>query len=47
MHERVSDRDGGIELTDRECVDKKRWRLFCRVCFFWETFLEGTRCQSL
>ena len=29
MHERVADRGGGLEQARRECVDKKRWRLFC------------------
>ena len=29
MHERVTDKGGGIELARRECLDRKRWRLFC------------------
>ena len=28
VHERVDDRWEGIELA-KECVDRKRWRLFC------------------
>ena len=30
MHINVADRRGGIELARRECVDRERWRLFCR-----------------
>ena len=30
MHDSVADRWGGIELARRECVDRERWRLFCR-----------------
>ena len=30
MHEKVTDRREGIELPRKECVDRVRWRLFCR-----------------
>ena len=28
IHERVADREGGIELARMECIDRERWRLF-------------------
>ena len=30
MHERRADRGGRIEHAGRECLDRERWRLFCR-----------------
>ena len=30
MHERVVNRGEGIELARKECVDRERWKLFCR-----------------
>ena len=27
---RVADRESEIELIRRECLDRKRWRYFCR-----------------
>ena len=30
MHESGADRGGGIKLARRECLDRKRWKLFCR-----------------
>ena len=30
IHERIADKWEGIEVARRECVDRERWRLFCR-----------------
>ena len=30
MHEIDADRGGEIELTGKDCMDKEKWRLFCR-----------------
>ena len=29
MHERVADREEGIEPAKRKCLDREKWRLFC------------------
>ena len=30
MHERGANREGNLEQARRECVDKEKWKLFCR-----------------
>ena len=32
MHGRGADIGGGFEEARRECIDRKRWRLFCHGC---------------
>ena len=41
MHERVTDRGGGLEQARRVCMDSEKW-----LCL-WGIFLEGVRHQSL
>ena len=31
MHERIADIEGRIAQARRKCMDRGRWRLFCRV----------------
>ncbi len=30
VHERDAARKGGLDQAKRECLDRERWRLFCR-----------------
>ncbi len=43
--ERCATKRGGLDQAKRECLDRKRWRLFCLFCP-WGTLPEGARRQS-
>ncbi len=45
IRERGATRGGGLDQAKRECMDRKRWRLFC-LWPPWGTFPEGARHQS-
>ena len=45
IHERDADRRGGLEQAKRDCMDRERWKLFCRGHLLGGHFLEEMRCQ--